>query len=171
MCHAIGYRINFISMEIKITAASGQEGQQTFRTPSVFTDGSVFTVNSVNIVNLTVDGKVVTLSDNDPTPKGFVVFQTTLGQEVLHLSSLLKSRTGLDEAQKLRSFAPEGDFVAAAKAAIAALGVSPTLQQVRDALATALQGKQVRCTWRNFFGIAKDGRTYETHVRDFNFVA
>lgn len=155
--------------EIKILPAGGNEGQQTFRTASVYTDGSVFNIVDVQIINLSVDGKLVTLSDTDPTAKGFVVFKTTLGEEVLHLSTLLKSRTGLDEEQKLKSFAPKGTFVAAVKTAISSLGQSPTLEKVRDTVRSAAQGKSVRCTWTNFFGIAKDGRTFDTHVRDFDF--
>ena len=159
-------------MEIKKLSSAEEKKvlKQTFKTPSIYIDGLEFDIKDVNVVGINANGKVIT-DDTGKNPKGFIVFTTTAGAEEMHLSSLLKARTGLDDDGKPTSYRPEGDFIALVQETIGALGANPSLERVRDSLRDATKGTKVRCTWRTFFAIAKDGGTYESHVRDLNIVA
>jgi hypothetical protein len=142
--------------------------KQTFRTPSVYTDGSRFKIEECLLINLEDDGKTIKVSKDDPNSedKAFPVFKTSLGgnNQFLFVSTLFKARPGLDKDGKLVSFLPSGKFTDEVKATIVGLGYNPTLSRVKDALNGTFKGKEILCKWQELTAISRDGRQYADHV-------
>lgn len=143
--------------------------KQTFRTPSVYVDGSRFKIEECILINLEDSEKgEIKVSKDDPNSeaKAFPVFRTSIGgnNQFLFVSTLFKARPGLDKDGKLVSFLPSGKFTEQVKAAITDLGYNPTLTRVKDALNASFRGKEILCKWQELTAISRDGRQYADHV-------
>jgi len=142
---------------------------QTFRTPSVYTDGSRFKIEECLLINLEDDEKgLIRVSKDNPESdaKAFLVFKTDRGgdQQYLFVSTLFKARPGLDKDGKLVSFLPSGKFTDEVKATIVGLGYNPSLNRAKDALNASFRGKEILCKWQELTAISRDGRQYADHV-------
>lgn len=149
--------------------ATNVSEKQTFRTPSVYTDGSRFKIEECLLINLEDDekGEIKVSKDNPASEaKAFPVFKTSLGgdNQYLFVSTLFKARPGLDQDGKLMSFLPSGKFTDDVKATIVGLGHNPSLNRVKDALNGAYRGREVTCKWQELTAISRDGRQYADHV-------
>jgi len=143
--------------------------KQTFRTPSVYVDGSRFKIEKCLLITLEDDekGEIKVSKDNPASEaKAFPVFRTSLGgnNQYLFVSTLFKARPGLDQDGKLVSFLPSGKFTDEVKEAITDLGYNPSLNKVRDALNAKFRDKEVLCKWQELTAISRDGRQYADHV-------
>lgn len=142
---------------------------QTFRTPSVYVDGSRFKIEECLLINLEDDekGEIKVSKDNPASEaKAFLVFKTSLGgdNQYLFVSTLFKARPGLDKDGKLMNFLPSGKFTDDVKAAIISLGHNPSLNRAKDSLNATFRGREVSCKWSEFAAISRDGRQYADHV-------
>ena len=149
--------------------AANVSDKQTFRTPSVYTDGSRFKIEECLLINLEDDEKgLIRVSKDNPESdaKAFLVFKTDRGgdQQYLFVSTLFKARPGLDKDGKLVNFLPSGTFTDDVKATIVGLGYNPSLNRAKDALNGAYRGREVNCKWQEFAAISRDGRQYADHV-------
>lgn len=149
-------------------------GSQEFRTPSVFggPDPIETTIDNVLIVTIVRDGKTIQTKDADgkSVDKGFVVFKTNKSdEEYLFLTSLLRTRTGLDQEENLISITPQGTFVEKVRTLLASVPSPATLDKVVNTL-TVLKGTKIRITNRPYFARTTDGRVYEASVRDIDII-
>lgn len=149
-------------------------GTQEFRQPSIFSgpDPIETTVVDVFIVDLQRDNKTITTKDADgkDVTKGFIVFQTDKSnEEFLFLTSLLRTRTGLDKEENLISITPQGTFIEKVRTLLASVSSPATLDKVVNVL-TQLKGTKIRITNRSYFARTTDGRVYEASIRDIDIV-
>lgn len=149
-------------------------GSQEFRTPSVFSgpDPIETTIVDVFIVDLQRDNKTITTkgADGKDVTKGFIVFQTDKSnEEFIFLTSLLRTRTGLDKEENLISIAPQGTFIEKVRTLLATVSSPATLDKVVNTL-TALKTTKIRITNRSYFARTTDGRVYEAFIRDIDIV-
>jgi len=150
-------------------------GTQEFRMPSIFSgpDPIETTVVDIFIVDLVGrDGKLITTKDDKgkDVTKGFIVFKTDKSEEeFLFLTSLLRTRTGLDQEENLISITPKGTFIDKIKTLLATVSSPATLDKVVNTL-TALKNTKIRITNRAYYSRTKDGTVYEAYVRDIDIV-
>lgn len=149
-------------------------GSQEFRTPSVFSgpDPIETIVTDVFIVDLQRDNKTITTkgADGKDVAKGFIVFQTDKSsEEFIFLTSLLRTRTGLNAEENLISIVPQGTFIEKVRTLLSSVPSPATLDKVVNTL-TVLKGTKIRITNRAYFARTTDGRVYEASIRDIDIV-
>lgn len=137
--------------------------------PSVFADGAVLTLRA-DVFEMSRDGKLLTLSDEDTTAKGLIAFEAVAGAAPLRLSQLLRTKTGRGEDGKLASFRSKGSFLTDVQEVLKSIPAGATLRQVCDALNAKIAGRQVQITW-TVFTAKFDGEEYDAHVYTIDYVA
>jgi len=146
---------------------SALEGQE-FHQPSVFADGAVLNLRA-EVFEMSRDGKVLTISDEDSTAKGLIAFEAVEGAAPLRLTQLLRTKTGRDENGKPGTYRSTGSFLTDVQAVLKSLPAHATLRQVCDALNAKIAGRQVQVSW-TVFTAKFDGEDYDAHVYTIDYV-
>lgn len=143
-------------------------GEQEFHQPSPFGDGAVVTLRAV-VAQMSRDGQVLTLSDDDTTAKGLIAFEAVEGAPMLRLTQLLRTKTGRGEDGKPGTFRSQGSFLTDVQAVLKSAPAKATLQQVCDLLNAKIAGRAVQFTW-TVFTAKFDGEDYDAHVYTIDYV-
>lgn len=147
-------------------------GTQEFRQPSAFGAEGEFVLDDVDIVSMKRNGADVTTKGDDgkDVVKGFIgLFTDKAPNEPIFLTSIYRTRTGLDAQENLISVASKGTFVDKLHELTDNIEKPATLQRVVDTL-KQLKGTRVRYQSVPYFARTTDGRVYEAHVRNYNIV-